>query len=284
MAALLLVLLLLSPAADAYISRGFFELPEAALRAAVRERRGALRLRADRLVRRRPARGRAEDAADARRVRGGLALDGLLLVARRHRLAAARLLHGGAVRHLLRHPARPRLLPVRPAVQVRERDPHDDQGRGRVHQLHRQRRRLLHGGPGLQKGDPRRAVRGHGRGPRAAAHRPRGHVPGRGRRQQRRSFGCSVLPVPGVCSAQAGMHCHSAFIRDTNAQQRYEGRTVYVLQSSTDELVGYRLCGKHAAEIEGANRTVTLFGFEHLALCTITPFQQYNLIHKGSIL
>ncbi|KAI6232917.1 hypothetical protein M3Y99_00978800 [Aphelenchoides fujianensis] len=98
------------------------------------------------------------------------------------------------------------------------------------------------------------------------------------------AFGCSVLPVPGVCSAQAGMHCHSAFIRDTNAQQRYEGRTVYVLQSSTDELVGYHLCGKHAAEIEGANRTVTLFGFEHLALCTITPFQQYNLIHKGSIL
>ncbi|KAI6219543.1 Triacylglycerol lipase [Aphelenchoides fujianensis] len=98
------------------------------------------------------------------------------------------------------------------------------------------------------------------------------------------ALGCSVLPVPGVCSAQAGMHCHSAFIRDTNAQQRYEGRTVYVLQSSTDDLVGYRLCGKHAAEIEGANRTVTLFGFEHLALCTITPFQQYNLIHTGSIL
>ncbi|KAI6197372.1 hypothetical protein M3Y94_01216200 [Aphelenchoides besseyi] len=97
------------------------------------------------------------------------------------------------------------------------------------------------------------------------------------------ALGC-LVPAPGVCSLNNGMFCLSSYIRDINSVKRYEGKTIYVLQSSTDELVGYWLCGKHAADIEGSNRTVTLFGFEHLALCTITPFQQYNLIHKGSLL
>ncbi|KAI6172412.1 RBR-type E3 ubiquitin transferase [Aphelenchoides besseyi] len=67
------------------------------------------------------------------------------------------------------------------------------------------------------------------------------------------------IPNVGSCSLQSGMNCHSTFIKDINKQSRYEGAKVYVLQSITDQVVGYRLCGKHASEIDGANRTVTTF-------------------------
>ncbi|KAI6233307.1 Triacylglycerol lipase [Aphelenchoides fujianensis] len=87
----------------------------------------------------------------------------------------------------------------------------------------------------------------------------------------------------GVCSKINGMNCHSKFIQDINSQVRYEGRTIYVLQSSTDDMVGYRLCGKHPSEVVGANKTVTLFGYTHMLLCTITPFHQFNFVHKGDV-
>ncbi|KAI6197700.1 hypothetical protein M3Y94_01256300 [Aphelenchoides besseyi] len=87
----------------------------------------------------------------------------------------------------------------------------------------------------------------------------------------------------GVCNKINGMNCHSKFIKDINSKVRYEGKTIYVLQTSTDEMVGYKLCGKHASEITGANKTVTVFGYGHMALCTVTPVLQYNLIHKGDI-
>ncbi|KAI6240280.1 Triacylglycerol lipase [Aphelenchoides fujianensis] len=93
---------------------------------------------------------------------------------------------------------------------------------------------------------------------------------------------CSVEFL-GVCSKINGMNCHSKFIQDINSEVRYEGRTIYVLQSSTDDMVGYRLCGKHPSEVVGANKTVTLFGYTHMLLCTITPFHQFNFIHKGDV-
>ncbi|KAI6194799.1 Protein kinase [Aphelenchoides besseyi] len=70
------------------------------------------------------------------------------------------------------------------------------------------------------------------------------------------ALGC-LVPTLGVCSLNNGMFCLSSYIRDINSAKRYEGKTIYVLQSSTDEIVGYWLCGKHAADIEGSNRTVT---------------------------
>ncbi|KAI6197364.1 RBR-type E3 ubiquitin transferase [Aphelenchoides besseyi] len=72
------------------------------------------------------------------------------------------------------------------------------------------------------------------------------------------------IPNVGSCSLQSGMNCHSTYIKDINKQSRYEGAKVYVLQSLTDQVVGYRLCGKHASEIEGANRTVTTFTLDGL--------------------
>ncbi|KAI6242113.1 Lipase domain containing protein [Aphelenchoides fujianensis] len=38
------------------------------------------------------------------------------------------------------------------------------------------------------------------------------------------------------------------------------------------------------AVAEFTNSSVNLFGLLHLPLCTMTPFQQYNLVHKGSAL
>ncbi|CAD6194004.1 unnamed protein product [Caenorhabditis auriculariae] len=69
----------------------------------------------------------------------------------------------------------------------------------------------------------------------------------------RGSFLC-VLPFPGACNLINGLSCSSAFIRDINKQQRYEGKYIYSIYSKDDDKVGYRnACGQLTSSIDGAD-------------------------------
>lgn len=46
--------------------------------------------------------------------------------------------------------------------------------------------------------------------------------------------------------------------KHTKLRTGYEGQKIYVLQSSTDEVVGNVACGKKASEIAGAHNIVTV--------------------------
>jgi len=88
----------------------------------------------------------------------------------------------------------------------------------------------------------------------------------------------------GVCSHVDGMLCDSAFIKDINSKKRYEASNkIYVIQSATDEIVGYWACGTHPSQIDGADKTVTLFGYLHLGVIGLTGPLQYALVRTSRV-
>jgi len=87
----------------------------------------------------------------------------------------------------------------------------------------------------------------------------------------------------GICSPIDGMLCGSKFMKDINSVKRYEGKRIYVMQSVSDEIVGYFWCGGHPSEIAGADKTITLFGFLHLGIIGLTGPLQYSLVSRGVV-
>ncbi|KAI6216397.1 Lipase EstA/Esterase EstB family-containing protein [Aphelenchoides besseyi] len=91
-----------------------------------------------------------------------------------------------------------------------------------------------------------------------------------------------TLPF-GICNTLNGMSCGSQFLNDINSQTRYEGQRIYVLESSSDEVVGFNGCGGRPSEIVGADNTVILNGLKHIQVCsTLTANTQFNLITRGT--
>ncbi|KAI6227652.1 Triacylglycerol lipase [Aphelenchoides fujianensis] len=97
---------------------------------------------------------------------------------------------------------------------------------------------------------------------------------------QRGARTCGI--AAGVCNLVNGMNCRSRFINDINSSSGYEGRKRYVLQSSTDEIVGItNACGQRSSEFRDATKVVTISGLGHIQTCANTARIQYNLLRKG---
>ncbi|KAI6184771.1 Lipase EstA/Esterase EstB family-containing protein [Aphelenchoides bicaudatus] len=86
----------------------------------------------------------------------------------------------------------------------------------------------------------------------------------------------------GVCNRINGIGCNSRFLNDINSRTRYEGSKIYVLQSTSDEIVGLNSCGTRSSEIRGQDRAVTVNGLGHVQTCATTSRIQYNLLNKGT--
>ncbi|KAI6184779.1 Lipase domain containing protein [Aphelenchoides bicaudatus] len=94
------------------------------------------------------------------------------------------------------------------------------------------------------------------------------------------------IPPLWVCSFVNGMVCGSKFMNDINKVKRYEAhRKIYVMQTVSDEIVGYLAlgCSGHPAEIDGADKTVTLIGFLHLGIIGLTGPLQYSLVSRDEV-
>ncbi|KAI6216395.1 Triacylglycerol lipase [Aphelenchoides besseyi] len=98
---------------------------------------------------------------------------------------------------------------------------------------------------------------------------------------QRGARSCGI--GAGVCNLINGMNCRSRFISDINSSSGYEGHKRYVIQSSSDQVVGVtNLCGQRSSEFAGATKIVTLSGLSHIQTCTTTAAIQHSLITKGT--
>ncbi|KAI6193464.1 hypothetical protein M3Y96_01020600 [Aphelenchoides besseyi] len=68
---------------------------------------------------------------------------------------------------------------------------------------------------------------------------------------QRGCKACGMM-IFASCNMLDGVHCGSKFLNDINSKSKYEGSKIYVLQSSSDEIVGLYACGFKASEINDA--------------------------------
>ncbi|KAI6171940.1 hypothetical protein M3Y98_00917900 [Aphelenchoides besseyi] len=84
---------------------------------------------------------------------------------------------------------------------------------------------------------------------------------------QRGCKACGMM-IFASCNMLDGVHCGSKFLNDINSKSKYEGSKIYVLQSSSDEIVGLYACGFKASEINGQNKVVTMHGLMHLQMCS----------------
>ncbi|VDL63675.1 unnamed protein product [Nippostrongylus brasiliensis] len=63
-----------------------------------------------------------------------------------------------------------------------------------------------------------------------------------------------LLPFPGACNMVNGLSCNSAFLKNINSKQRYEGRYIYSIYSRGDDKVGFQnACGEVTSSIAGAD-------------------------------
>ncbi|KAH7701918.1 CBN-LIPS-7 protein [Aphelenchoides avenae] len=91
---------------------------------------------------------------------------------------------------------------------------------------------------------------------------------------------CFTSLIP-TCNKLNGLICKSTYMNDINAQSNYESPNIYVLQSMTDTVVGYYVCGVKTTEIPGAKLIVTKFGPSHVDIFFKTAQIQYNLLNYG---
>jgi len=87
---------------------------------------------------------------------------------------------------------------------------------------------------------------------------------------------CEELPTAPMCNNITGFTAGSQFLIDINKKQGYEGQSRYVIDSLTDEVVGFQYQG-----IAAANANVTLDGFLHVDECYNTLHIQYSLVTNG---
>jgi triacylglycerol lipase len=93
------------------------------------------------------------------------------------------------------------------------------------------------------------------------------------------SFLCAI-PIY-ACNLVNGMHCSSKFLKDINSKKRYEGKFIYTIASTGDDLVGYRVCGRLASSIDGEDDNHVEEDLTHFEVIFQTVEIQYNFITYG---
>uniref|UniRef100_A0A914W1K4 Uncharacterized protein n=1 Tax=Plectus sambesii TaxID=2011161 RepID=A0A914W1K4_9BILA len=91
-----------------------------------------------------------------------------------------------------------------------------------------------------------------------------------------------IIPIPGTCNQQNGLSCGSQFLTDINRQSRYEGRHIYAIYSTGDDVVGYQTCGQVASAIPGMDGGVQKTGLKHNDVVLHTSEEQYQFIVNRS--
>ncbi|CAD5210791.1 unnamed protein product [Bursaphelenchus xylophilus] len=55
-----------------------------------------------------------------------------------------------------------------------------------------------------------------------------------------------------ACNMLTGMKCGSRFLQDINSVKHYEGKRPVIIETTADEMVGIRVCGRFASQFAGA--------------------------------
>uniref|UniRef100_A0A0M3IQ18 Triacylglycerol lipase n=1 Tax=Ascaris lumbricoides TaxID=6252 RepID=A0A0M3IQ18_ASCLU len=89
------------------------------------------------------------------------------------------------------------------------------------------------------------------------------------------------VPIPvGTCNKRTGLHCQSTFLKDINAQTRYEGSFIFSIFSTADEKVGFRSCDRLVSPLVGGTGFVKKDSLNHDQLMDTTLEMQRNFIQK----
>ncbi|KHN81301.1 hypothetical protein Tcan_17853 [Toxocara canis] len=91
---------------------------------------------------------------------------------------------------------------------------------------------------------------------------------------------CFVHIPVGTCNKRTGLHCQSTFLKDINAQTRYEGIFIFSIFSTTDDKVGFRSCDRLMSPIVGGTGFVKKDFISHDQLMDTTLEMQRNFIQK----
>ncbi|KAK0394972.1 hypothetical protein QR680_001037 [Steinernema hermaphroditum] len=97
------------------------------------------------------------------------------------------------------------------------------------------------------------------------------------------NYGSSLcfVPIPvGTCNKRTGLHCESTFLKDINAQTRYEGLFIFSIFSTGDEKVGVRSCNRLVSPIVGGTGFVKKEGLSHDQVMDNTHELQRNFVQK----
>ncbi|KAI6216323.1 Lipase domain containing protein [Aphelenchoides fujianensis] len=73
----------------------------------------------------------------------------------------------------------------------------------------------------------------------------------------------TIQPSAPACNLVNGLSKNSAFIKDINSKQGYEGQRRYFLRDSIDDTVGYTQSGVQWSTFAGSQINVTTNGFNH---------------------
>ncbi|KAI6243142.1 Lipase EstA/Esterase EstB family-containing protein [Aphelenchoides fujianensis] len=81
-----------------------------------------------------------------------------------------------------------------------------------------------------------------------------------------------------ACNPINGMVWRSKFLLDVNAPpQKYEGKTVYAIYTTTDQVVGQQCNGKQCSSIKNADLVIAKSGFDHVSVLFLTKELQFSL-------
>ncbi|KAI6216324.1 Lipase domain containing protein [Aphelenchoides fujianensis] len=96
-------------------------------------------------------------------------------------------------------------------------------------------------------------------------------------------FDYTMKPIDAVpiCNQKNGLSIGSKFIDDVNSQQGYEAERIFMIRSSTDEVVGYNVNGLMVSSVPRALVNVTVSNFTHVDTRFNTLNTQYSLITSG---
>ncbi|KAI6175109.1 LIPaSe related [Aphelenchoides fujianensis] len=89
---------------------------------------------------------------------------------------------------------------------------------------------------------------------------------------------CDQQPTAPACNLVNGLSKNSAFIKDINSKQGYEGQRRYFLRDSIDDTVGFNQSGVQWSTFAGSQINVTTNGFNHVDSLFNTLWTQWDLI------
>jgi hypothetical protein len=93
------------------------------------------------------------------------------------------------------------------------------------------------------------------------------------------------LSIAGVqrsssaCGVNCGQNCGGIYFNDINSRKHYEGEKVFVLLSQNDETIRRDRCGHFISELVNSDKTVSLSGYGHIAVCLNTAEIQYQMLN-----
>uniref|UniRef100_A0A914UMX0 Triacylglycerol lipase n=1 Tax=Plectus sambesii TaxID=2011161 RepID=A0A914UMX0_9BILA len=97
------------------------------------------------------------------------------------------------------------------------------------------------------------------------------------------NYGASALcflKMGRPCGKTIGLDCKSKYLADINSQRsKYEGRYVFSIYSTEDDVVGYKACGKIASAIPHQDKAFKRRG-DHYEVLHSSAELQYSLVQK----